>query len=53
MIGKTIMRKDKDGNIVCSEIVQMLKEDSEDTYKHVKFLIKTKNGNESAEEVME
>jgi hypothetical protein len=47
------MREDADGNIVRSEIVRMLKQDKDDTRKRVKFLIKTKNGNESAEEIME
>jgi hypothetical protein len=53
MIGKTIMHEDKDGNIVRSEIVRMLKRDSEDTQKRVKFLLETKNGEQTAEEVME
>jgi hypothetical protein len=53
MIGKTIMHKDKDGSIVRSEIVRMLKQDAEDMQKQVKFLLETKNGEQTAEEVMD
>jgi hypothetical protein len=54
LIGKTVMREDAEGNIVRSEIVLvLLKQDKDNTRKRVKFLIETKNGNESAEEIME
>jgi hypothetical protein len=53
LIGKTIMREDKDGSIVRTEIVRMLKKNTCDTLKRIKFLVETKNGEESAEEIME
>jgi hypothetical protein len=45
--------EDKDGSIVQTEIVRMLKKDSTNTLKRIKFLVETKNGEESAEEIME
>jgi hypothetical protein len=53
MISRTIMHKDKDGSIVQSEIVRMLKQNAGDTLKQVKFLLETKNGEQTAEEVMD
>jgi hypothetical protein len=47
------MREDDDGNIVRSEIVRMLKKDSDDTQKQIKFLVDTKNGEQSSEEVLD
>jgi hypothetical protein len=53
LIGKTIMREDKDGSIVRTEVVWMLKKDASDTQKQIKFLVETKNGEASAEDIME
>jgi DNA topoisomerase IA len=47
------MREDAEGNIIQSEIVRMLKQDKEDKRKRVQFLVETKNGNDTAEEVID
>jgi Reverse transcriptase (RNA-dependent DNA polymerase) len=54
LLGKTFMREDPtNGDIIRSEIVRMLKKHSEDTHKGLKFLVETKNGDQTAEEVMD
>jgi hypothetical protein len=54
LIGKIFMRKDPaNGDIVRSKIVRMLKKEAEATTQRVKFLVETKNGTQTAEEVMD
>jgi hypothetical protein len=54
LVGKVFMQEDKsNGDIIRSEIVRMLKNDTEDTHRRVKFLVESKNGHQTAEEVME
>jgi hypothetical protein len=54
LVGKVFMREDPDsGDLTRCEVVQLLKQHSNSTRNKLKFIIETKNGETSAEEVME
>jgi hypothetical protein len=54
LLSKTFMHKDPTNcDVIRSEIVRMLKKQREDTHKGLKFLVETKNCDQTAKEVMD
>lgn len=54
LIGKVFMCEDPStGDLIRMEIVHLLKKHADDTHKGLKYLVETKNGESSAEEVMD